>query len=458
MMLPQRPLSPRPPRRPSLLPSLLPSLSLLALGLGLLTSEPVYADSPAPTADETALGEILVTGSQATEKLPRIAILPSLSPDYEDVIVRGVVRRDFELTGLFDVISDDKAPGGMYGFEDAVDIDAWRKLGAEAIVKVAARKAGPDQIQVFGVAYLVSTGKKPVFEKTFTVPKTEARVTGHRVTDALLGALTGRPGGFASELTFSGRWSKNRRIFRMDADGNGLLPLTDQKDTAITPTFGPQNRIFYLVSQDYSPFSLAVYHQQRSQPVTLPFKTSIYGVSLSKDGRQMALAVADAGRSTIFVGNADGSGMKSVSTTMLSTRPVFSPTGKLSWIGGGDKQGTQRVWLDGKAVSPSGFTAGGQTFCDTEDGVRLVYSVSVGGGNQDLVMGDERGRVIGRLTQGQGSNTHPACSPDGRMLVFFSTRKSAPGIYLMSLKSFRTQIISTQLGEGLNWAALPPAP
>ena len=370
--------------------------------------------------------------------------------------MRGVVRRDFELTGLFDVISDDKAPSGMYGFDDPVDIDAWRKLGAEAIVKVAARKAGADQIQVFGLAYLPSSGKKPVFEKTFTVKKTEARVTGHRVTDALLGALTGRPGGFASELTFSGRWSKNRRIFRMDADGHGLLPLTDPQDTAITPTFGPGNKIYYLVSKSYSPFSLATWDSQKNEPVALPFKTSIYGVSLTRDGKQLALAVADAGRSAIFVGNPDGSNMKSVSTTELATRPVFSPTGKLSWIGGGAKQGTQRVWLDGKAISPQGFTAGGQTFCDTEDGIRIVYSVATGGGRQDLVMSDERGRVIGRLTQGQGSNTHPACSPDGRMLAFFSTRNNTPGIYLMSLKSFRTQIISTQLGEGLSWAALPP--
>ena len=398
----------------------------MALSLSWLVGPPAArADNPAPPPDEKVLGEILVTGSQATEKLPRIAVLPSLSPDYEDVIVRGVVRRDFELTGLFDVISDDKAPPGMYGFDDAVDIDAWRKLGAEAIVKVAARKSGTDQIQVFGVAYLISSGKKPVFEKTFTVKKTEARVTGHRVTDALLGALTGRPGGFASELTFSGRWSKNRRIFRMDSDGNGLLPFTDQKDTAIAPTFGPGNKIFYLVSRDYRPFSLATYAGQKNENVGLPFKTSLYGVSLSKDGKQMALAVADSGNSAIFVGNPDGSAMKSVSTSELATRPVFSPNGKLSWIGGEAKQGTQRVWLDGKPVSPPGFTAGGQTFCDTEDGIRLVYSVSVGGGKQDLVMSDEKGRVIGRLTQGQGSNTHPACSPDGRMLAFFSTRGSA---------------------------------
>ena len=427
---------------------------LLALAAPFVASV-AFAQPAPPPADETALGAILVTGTQATEKLPRIAVLPSLSPDYEDVIVRGVVRRDFELTGLFDVIPDEKAPAGMYGFEDAVDVDAWRKLGAEAIVKVAARKVGTDQIQVFGLAYLMSSGKKPVFEKSLTVKKTDARVTAHRITDALLGALTGRPGGFASELTFSGRWGKNRRIFRMDADGNGLLPFTDPKDTAIAPAFGPGNKIFYLVSHEYSPFSLATYSGQKNEAVGVPFKTSLYGVSLSKDGTKLALAVADDGKSAIFVGGADGSNMKSVSTTELATRPVFSPTGKLSWIGGEGKQGTQRVWLDGKAVSPAGFTAGGQTFCDTEDGVRLVYAVSVGGGKQDLVMGDEKGRVIGRLTQGQGSNTHPACSPDGRLLAFFSTRNGAPGIYVMSLKSFRTQPISTQTGEGLSWAALP---
>jgi TolB protein len=242
----------------------------------------------------------------------------------------------------------------------------------------------------------------------------------------------------------------------MDADGHGLLPFTDAKDTAIAPAFGPGNKIFYLVSENYSPFSLFTYANQKNEAVGLPFKTSLYGVSLSKDGKKLALAVSNNAKSAIFVGNADGSNMSAVSNTAIATRPVFSPSGKLSWIGGDAKQGTQRVWLDGKAVSPAGFTPGGQTFCDTEDGIRMVYSVSVGGGRQDLVMGDEQGRVIGRLTQGQGSNTYPACSPDGRLLAFFSTRGSAPGIYVMSLKSFRTQSISTQLGESLQWAALPP--
>jgi len=168
-------------------------LAWLVTAVSSLTSARALADAPAPPADETALGEILVTGSQAAEKLPKIAILPSLSPDYEDVVVRGVVRRDFELTGLFDVIADEKAPPGMYGFEDAVDVDAWRNLGAEAIVKVAARPQG-NKAEVFGIAYFLNVGKDPVYQKTIVVNKGDARITGHRITDALLGALTGRNG------------------------------------------------------------------------------------------------------------------------------------------------------------------------------------------------------------------------------------------------------------------------
>src|SRR5690606_1298847 len=146
--------------------------------------------------DESLLGEFVVTGV-VEEHVPKIAILPSLSPDLEDVVVRSVVRRDFELTGMFDVIDDSKAPPGLYGFDDPVDIDAWRKLGPEAIVKVAARQHKSGKIQVFGLAYFLTVGQDPVYEKKLLVDKSLVRVTAHRITDALLGALTGRPGGFA---------------------------------------------------------------------------------------------------------------------------------------------------------------------------------------------------------------------------------------------------------------------
>ena len=401
---------------------------------------------------------MLVTGT-TQERLPRIAVLPSLSPDIEDVVVRGVVRRDIELTGLFDVIPDSKAPMGLYGFDDPIDVDAWKALGAEAIVKVAARADNsPGKIQVLGIAYFLNVGKDPVYSKKIVVSKNDARVTAHRVTDALLGALTGRPGGFASELTFSGRWAKNRRIFKVDADGNALTPLTVENQHAIAPTWGPGHSIYYLLSENYGPYQLFQWNAGTNKPVNVPFKTSIYGVAFDKTNTKMALAVSENATSGIYLGNVDGSGMQRISNTDLATHPVFSPSGKVAWVGGDAKQGTQRIFVNGKAVSPAGFTAASPAFCDTEDGIRLVYSVAVGNDRQDLVISSEDGRGIGRLTQNQGSNTSPACSPDGRLLAFFSTRNKEPGIYLMSLKRFRAQKISNQLGEALRWAALPPVP
>ncbi len=419
------------------------------------------AEGPAPAAAESpnegVLGEFVVTGV-SQERLPKIAVLPSLSPDLEDVIVRGVVRRDFELTGLFDVISDSKAPSGLYGFEDPVDVEAWQKLGAEAIVKVAAQKKDATHISVLGIAYFLSVGKEPVYQKTIVVNKGDARVTAHRITDALLGALTGRPGSFASELSFSGKWVNNRRIFRMDADGNALTPLTDASDTAIAPSFGPPGQIYYSISHEYAPFSLMSYAQGASKPVALPFKTSIYSVAFNKDRSKLAVAVGENSKSAIYVGNADGSEMKKVSTSELATKPAWSPSGKLAWVGGDPTQGSQRIFIDGKAVSPSGFTAASPTFCDTEDGVKLIYSVAVGGNRQDLIIAAEKGQNMARLTQNQGSNSYPACSPDGRLVAFFSNRNKSPGVWLMSLKSWKAQQVSTQEGESLAWAALPPVP
>ncbi len=449
----------RPSSRLSFLPQQILRLLTVGLTLSFASAASAQSTKAAPPPDESLLGEFVVTGT-TQEHIPKIAILPSLSPDLEDVIVRGVVRRDFQLTGMFDLIPDSKAPPGLYGFDDPVDVEAWRKLAAEAIVKVAARKHSSGKIQVFGIAYFLSVGKEPVYEKQLLVDKDDVRITAHRITDALLGALTGRPGGFASHFVFSAKWGRNARVFSMDSDGHDLKPVTDSDVTSMAPTWGPNQHIFYAYSKNYSPFRLMSLAPTKTKPtqIRLPFRGSVYSIAFNKEHTKLALAIAENGGSSIYVGKPDGTGMKKVSNTELSTHPVFSPSGKLAWIGGSAKSGSQRVWIDGKAVSPPGFTAAAPTFCDTEDGIRLVYAVAVGGDRQDLVIANERGQGTARLTQHQGSNSYPACSPDGRLLAFFSTRNKEPGMYLMSLKRWRTQKLSSQFGSSLRWEALPPPP
>ncbi len=427
----------------------------LALVAGMFCPALAQAQSgTAPPADESVLGVLPITGT-AEEHVTTLAVLPSLSPDRADVDVRSIVRRDLELTGLFKIVPERNAPVGTYGFDDPVDVPEWTKVGAEVIVKAAAKtdsKTG--KVTVFGLAYFLNVGKDPVYEKKLVVDKKDIRVTAHRITDALLGALTGRNGGFASHMTFAKKWARNMRVFTMDADGNELKPVSDENHTAIGPAWGPNAELFYSFSKNYAPFK--VFRHPNAFP--LPFSGSVYGIAFSSDGKRMAAAVSESTGSSIYVGNADGTGFKKVSNTRISTHPVFSPSGKLAWVGGGAGSGPQRVYLDGKAVSPGGFRAAAPAFCDTEDGIRLVYSVAVGGDREDLVTSGEKGGGTVRLTQNQGSNTYPACSPDGRMLAFFSTRRKSKGLYVMSLKRWKTQKVNSQHGQSLRWDPLPPAP
>lgn len=427
------------------------------LALTLLLALPAAAQTES-SPNENVLGQLPITGT-VQQHVTVLAILPSLSANMSDVVLRGVVRRDFQLTGMFRVIPDSKAPPGLYGFNDPVDIPAWKKLGAEVIVKVRARPHPPGKVEVMGLCYFLNVGKDPVYQKTLLVAPSHVRITAHRITDALLGAITGRPGGFASHFTFSAKWGRNSRVFTMDSDGNDLKAVTDPSLTAIAPTWGPNERLFYAVSKQQLPFHLfSLVKGGTPQRVKLRFDTSIYSVAFNKNHTKMALAVNQGIGSVIYEGNADGSGMHKVSTTELATHPVFSPSGKLAWIGGQAGKGSQRVYVDGKAISPPGFTAAAPAFCDTENGVRIVYAVEVAGNREDLVMSDEHGRGIARLTQNEGSNTFPACSPDGRLLAFFSTRHRSPGIYFMSLKRWKTQKLTSQMGQSLRWAPLPPPP
>lgn len=436
------------------------------------------AQQPAPAQDESLLGEFVVTGSgQGEIPLPKIAVLPSLAPDMEDVTVRAVVRRDLELSGMFQVIADKQAPPGLYGFEDAVDVDAWKALGAESIVKVAARRVNgdPSKIEVFGLAYFLNVGKDPVYEKRLVVGPKDLRVTAHRVTDALLGALTGRNGGFASEFVFAAKDERTRRIFRMDADGYDVKTLTDRTHTTIFPAWGPNRTLFYVDSVNYSPFVLTQWtptsgSNGTTKQVNLPFgNNSLFAAATNKAKTKLAVAVADGQGSAVWVGNIDGSEMKKVSNTPIATSPAFGPKDQLAWIGGeGVKNGGQRVYVAateggaqyaaGKVVSPPGFTAAAPTFCDTEDGTRIVYSVAIGNDRQDLIMSDDKGRGVQRLTQGQGTNQHPACSPDGRLIAFSSTRNKTQGIYFMTIKRWKAVKLDDLFGEQLRWEPLPPPP
>ena len=421
----------------------------LLCAAALAAAAPASAQDKPPNPDDL-LGNIVVVAG-AGRALPKIAVLPSLAAEMEDVTVRSVARRDLELCGEFEVLPDSQAPDGVYLADAAVDVKAWAGKGVEAVVKVSGRPLAGGKAEIRAQAFFVQKGAAPVFDKRFSVPANALRVESHRLTDLVIGALTGQSGGFASHMTFASGSGKLRRVYAIDADGNDPKVASPPEQQAIAPAYGPAEELWYAGSAGEGAPFLARLVGGGLVPVGVP--GSVYGIAFSRDRKKVAFSIGTDDTVKVFVGP-DPTTLAPASDIGMAMHPAFSPSGKLGFSGEG-KYG-QRIYVDGKAASPEGLNASAPVFCNHPDGVRLVYQVGVGK-STDLVSSGEQGGGLSRLTQNQGRNSYPACSPDGRLVAYFSTRTGGegPGLYVMRLDGGRPKRVSTLLGDSLRWDPLP---
>ncbi len=444
--------------------ALLPSVILARRA----AADPAAAASGAvgnDTPDESILGTIDVNGSaQGLPPLPKMAIVPIVTTGTADSIVNLVVRHDMELSGQFEVLDEDTAPAGSFTHTSPLDLGAWRSSGAEYVVRVFSQPAANEsaKTELVGDAYLTPSAAqtaakpgaapddpKPAAHLVVRTSTLEVRAASHRLVDQLLSALTGRPGGFASEMTYVEKVGRWRRVFAIDSDGFDLRAVGPIDATALSPAFGPGGQLFYALSTDYSPFRLVVGPAATPVPVAIP--GSIMGLAFSGDHARLALTVMDGGRSQLWTG--DRGRLAPMDTPPFANHPAFGPLGKIAYVAGSP---VQRVYVDGKPVSPPGFMASAPVFCDTPEGLLVVYAVGVGVG-ADIIATDSSGGGIRRLTQHEGANADAACSPDGRLVAFFSTGKhgQGAGLFIMPiLRPWLAKKISSEVGESLRWEPL----
>lgn len=385
--------------------------------------------APPPEAE---LGTVEVTGS-AGVALPKLALVP------EDAASAAILKKDLDRLGVWDVVDD-------LPFDKDVPLDAKLFKGKGLSYVVRARKDGDD---LAGDVWLVGKGDDPVVKHAVPAGK-DARRAAHALADKLVSALTGRAGPFDSHLAFTQRTGKGRQVFASDLDGLGKVAHGQADDTALSPAFGPNGEVWFTVSKSYDPFKLV--HGPAATELWLGKPGSVLAVSFSPDRTKIAVSIMRDEASKLYRGNADGTELAPVETPALPNRPVLGPLGKLAFVASGG--GTQRVYVDGHAVSPAGFHASAPTFCDSPQGLLVVFTVGVGSG-ADLVATDTSGGNLRRLTQGHGSNAYPACSPDGRLVAFFSTGSNgkSPAMYTLPIANpTRIRKLSDEYGDSLAWA------
>lgn len=427
------------------------SLVVLAIAPWAMAT-PVRGQAPAPERDpEDILGELVVDAAKAGPGrlvLPVVAVESPLTETPLQARVREVVTRDLELSGEVEVVPASHAAVRPEHADVPLDPEPWREAKVEIVVRVHADRIPVGQVGLWAEIHLLRAGQGPLRSEVDGALSAE-RLTSHRLADAVLGTITGYEGPFASRLSFVRSAAGERTVLTIDPDGHGASPRSPADQLATAPAFDPEGTLYWAGSVHGGRYRL--YRERQAEAIPLEPAGSIYGLAFDGRGDRAAVAIATATGIQLFVGSADLRGLEASTELPLALHPAFSSRGALAYAG--TARTRQRIYVDRRPVSPKGLTASAPAFCRHPDGERLVYSVGVRE-RADLLVTDAKGRDPLRITKGQGRNSHPACSPDGRLVAFFSTRRTGegPGLYVMRIDGRRPRKISSMLGDSLQWS------
>ncbi|MGO8996334.1 MAG: hypothetical protein ACLQVI_23725 [Polyangiaceae bacterium] len=418
-------------------------LAILGGAFPAIAQQPSSSAAPLPTATTSPGGQVTsITVPSGTRALFKIACAPVTGDADNSKTVVETETRDFTLSSLFQVLDPQSFTANLAGEGMTIDPSSWRNVGAEGVVKGSTAMRG-SQLHVELRLYVVSRGSDAVLSKAYDVAPGSARSAVHQFDNEVVKWFTGTAGSFGTRLVFSATVGRGQKgIFAIDSDGQGLGRLQTATNVALAPAIGPGGGVYYaggLADGSYGLFRVG------SPAPVMHAGGLVFGVAFG--GGKMALVVSNNGQSDIFVGSPDGSGLQKVTSGGLNTHPAFGPSGQLAYVS--NQGGNPQIYVDSKRVSWRGTYNMAPAWCNDPEGTRILF-MGRDGATWDIFSVDPGGSAssMKRLTQDQGSNTYPSCSPDGRMVAFFSTRG---GLFTSNVDGMNQNKIASVTGESLRW-------
>lgn len=222
----------------------------------------------------------------------------------------------------------------------------------------------------------------------------------------------------------------SKEIFIMDYDGANIRRITFNRSLNIAPVWGPDGRTLAWAS--YASIYPDVYVATLDgRPATRPANgTDVIhnqNPAISPDGKRIAFSSSRGGRPgyfDIWVVDRDGSNLRNLTNSPDSSEgaPTWSPNGtQLAFTS--DRTGTNQIHLmSADGTGNTRFTFEGHADRPTWSSKNFIaYTLKQPAGH-DIAVKNLTGQPPDIITGGRGSNIQPTVAPNGRHIVFVTTR------------------------------------
>ncbi len=403
-------------------------------------------DEKLPTMSENTPLEIEIWGG--IRDLYKIAVPRPLGGGGVAGEIQSIVSQDLKLSSLFEVLDPKSYIADLAAEGFSIEKDPWVQVGAQGVSKCRVTDAS-GQVKLECRLFEVARGAVPVLSKTFQESRDNVRSLVHKWVNKIIGYFTGEDGVFGTQLLFSRRVSdKIKHIMVADWSGGNVGRITRNNSTNLLPAWGPGGSVYYTSFVEGYPY---LYRTGQRKPV---LHHPGLNMGAAFHGNKMAVVLSKDGNPEIYVGNADGSGLRRLTSSgSIDVSPSWSPDGsKIAFVS--DRHGSPQIFVMGaggggaKRITFKGSYNQTPSWCP-KPGSNVIAFTGRDSGTYDIFTVDAGSGQIRRLTQRQGRNMDPAFSPDCRAVAFHSSRG---GIFISNPEGLNQNMTIKGPADTLKWS------
>jgi len=422
-----------------------------ALAIALLAAWP-HAQQPAQPPAPQQPSELSSTITSEGGSAPRLAVpdFIALSQDAETVatakIISQVLWDDLNFEREFAFIPRDvyaSIPKAT-GFAD-VAFDRWREVNADGLVIGTVQKMSSGfrvELKLFN-----ARTRQAAYQRQYDA--SNPRLFAHTMSNDIHKSQRALNGVALSKLTFDSDRDgarmtgtvQNRsvkEIYIADYDGENQRPVTTQRSLNIAPRWSPDTRSIAYTSYRRGGANIFISNifQGTLEEVTKGDKVGENWLpAWSPDGTKLAFSSTRDGNPEIYIINRDGSGLRRITNNPgIDITPTWNPSGtQIAFTS--DRSGSPQIYvvgIDGLNLSKktSESYADRPTWSPAPFN-EIAFAAKTGPWFDIRVLDLSTGVTKG-LTFGEGTNESPAFAPNGRHLVFTSTRSGKVQVFTMA--------------------------
>jgi TolB protein len=438
-----------------------------AILLGMLIGLALAAAQPASAQDWFKTGTGLGV-SKVKLAVPDFAVRAQPAQPLEKTF-HDVLWNDLEYSGLLDLVSPSFYPTKIPSQPNELNAADWSNAPANAYM-LAYGYLSPEGTNLAAAGFLsdVHSPNSPVaLQKIYRGAATDAgaRRLAHQFADDIIARLSGGlPGVAQTQIAYVSTKSGNKEIWAMDYDGANQHQLTHLKSIALTPRWSPDaSRIAFtgyvpyrgIVSPQICLFAIA-----SDRMIAFPrYRGTNSSPAWSPDGSQLAFMSSQNGDPEIYTSDADGGHLKRITFSAgVNTSPAWNPKTGKQIIFVSDRGGEPVLYLansDGTNVEKIAMPDMGYVVDPawSPNGQLLAFCWRRPSGNFDIYIMDIVSHQLVELTRDAGRNERPSWAPDGRHIVFESTRTGTRQIWSMLADGSQPKQLTFEgQNESPNWS------